>query len=174
MNKNERKYLYELIKKFLEVDPRFNDDERHCGLSILYTIQQCDENKTIYNKMIKDLEEMMQERKEEQEKMKSRVALDHLQSLDLDAMENEAVNWGWYYDNKPKAGSVREDLAIIEQDLEILEIIKQKAKGNRFFKGCLLRMFQEDGEKKTYLDNPPRKIEKNYYKIKEWLENDKQ
>ena len=61
----------------------------------------------------------------------------------------------------------------INQDLEILEIIKQKAKGNRFFKGCLLRMFQEDGEKKTYLDNPPRKIDKNYYKIKEWLEDEK-
>ena len=60
----------------------------------------------------------------------------------------------------------------IEQDLEILEIIKKKAKENRFFKGCLLRMFQEDGEKKTYLDNPPRKIDKNYYKIKEWLENE--
>lgn len=61
----------------------------------------------------------------------------------------------------------------IEKDLEIAEIIKQKAKGNRFFKGCLLRMFQEDGEKKTYLDNPPRKIEENYYKIKEWLEDEK-
>lgn len=60
----------------------------------------------------------------------------------------------------------------IEKDLEILEIIKQKAKGNRFFKGCLLRMFQEDGEKKTYLDNPPRKIEENYYKIKEWLKDE--
>lgn len=66
----------------------------------------------------------------------------------------------------------KEELETIEQDLEILEIIKQKAKGNRFFKGCLLRMFQEDGEKKTYLDNPPRKIDKNYYKIKEWLENE--
>ena len=66
----------------------------------------------------------------------------------------------------------KEEIEAIEKDLEILEIIKQKAKGNRFFKGCLLRMFQEDGEKKTYLDNPPRKIEKNYYKIKEWLEND--
>ena len=65
-----------------------------------------------------------------------------------------------------------DELNQIERDLEIAEIIKQKAKGNRFFKGCLLRMFQEDGEKKTYLDNPPRKIEKNYYKIKEWLENE--
>lgn len=166
MNKNERKYLYELIKKFLEVDPRFNDDERHCGLSVLYTIQQCDENKTIYNKMIKDLEEMIQE---EQEKMKSRVALDHLQSLDLDAMENEAVNWGWYYDSKPKAKSVREDLAIIEQDLEILKLLKTKHVD--------IAKLQEDDNVTIYnmsMMAKDRLSEEEFKLLKGWLEDEKQ
>lgn len=88
----------------------------------------------------------------------------------------EALDWFKRQEKRQNNGNgdlwLKMHINAIEQDLEILEIIKQKAKGNRFFKGCLLRMFQEDGEKKTYLDNPPRKIEKNYYKIKEWLEND--
>ena len=88
----------------------------------------------------------------------------------------EALDWFKRQEKRQNNGNgdlwLKMYINAIEKDLEILEIIKQKAKGNRFFKGCLLRMFQEDGEKKTYLDNPPRKIDKNYYKIKEWLEND--
>lgn len=39
----------------------------HSGLSVLCTIRQCEENKTKYNNMIKDIEKIIQEWKEEQE-----------------------------------------------------------------------------------------------------------
>ena len=58
--------------------------------------------------------------------MTSKEAFEHLETLDLDAMELDAPNWGWYYDhkNKTKAELVREDLAIIGKDLETLEQYK--------------------------------------------------
>lgn len=105
--------------------------------------------------------------------MKSRVALDHLQSLDLDAMENEAVNWGWYYDGKPKAESVREDLAIIEQDLEILEIIRNKSVDIEYIRLC---MDVENGLRKMYnysVTNPNDELtEEEYETIVGWLKNE--
>lgn len=67
MNKYERKYLYELIEKFLILAPHLNNEEQECGLSVLCTIRQCEENKTKYNNMIKDIEKIIQEWKEDEE-----------------------------------------------------------------------------------------------------------
>lgn len=90
-----------------------------------------------------------------------------LEKIIFDYKFKEKVESGYVYHTEIP---FMEAIANIMEDLEILDIIKKKAQGNRFFKGCLLRMFQEDGEKKTILDNPQRKIEKEYYKIKEWLD----
>ena len=57
----------------------------------------------------------------------------------------------------------------IIKELEILEAIKNKAQNNRFFKGCLLRMFCET--KKTPNGMNKEKIkDKNYDKIMRWLD----
>lgn len=68
------------------------------------------------------------------------------------------------------SGDYCDKVETIKKSLEVLEMIRTKAKGNRFFKGCLLRMFQEQGRKESLLDNPPRSIDENYYKVKQWLE----
>lgn len=59
---------------------------------------------------------------------KGQEALENLKTLDLDAMENESPNWGWYYNskNESKAQMVRKDLVNIEKELKALEIIKEK------------------------------------------------
>lgn len=57
----------------------------------------------------------------------------------------------------------------IIKELEILEAIKNKAQNNRFFRGCLLRMFCET--KKTPNGMKKEKIkEENYDKITRWLD----
>ena len=59
MNKNERKYLYELIKKFLFFNTNFNYEQTVVGLSVLGTIQKCEKSKKEYQEEIKALEEKM-------------------------------------------------------------------------------------------------------------------
>lgn len=58
---------------------------------------------------------------------------------------------------------------IVLKDLEILEAIKNKAQNNRFFRGCLLRMFCET--KKTPNGIKKEKIKDEHFDtIKRWLD----
>lgn len=58
---------------------------------------------------------------------KGQEALENLKTLDLDAMENESPNWGWYYNskNESKAQMVRKDLVNIEKELKALQLLKE-------------------------------------------------
>lgn len=63
---------------------------------------------------------------------------------------------------------------IIIKDLEILEAIKDKAQNNRFYKGCLLRMFVEVKykPKEAYFQTKQKIKDEKYELIKNWLERD--
>ena len=61
-------------------------------------------------------------------------------------------------------------VSVIEQDLEILEAIKNKAQNNRFFRGCLLRMFVDIEYDGKYFRTKKKIKDEDYEKIVRWLD----
>lgn len=67
MNKNERKYLYRLIKECLALNPVLTCEEEQGGIAVLATIQKCEENKDEFCRIRQQMERSIQKWKEEQE-----------------------------------------------------------------------------------------------------------
>lgn len=67
MNKYERKYLYELIKQCLIYNPVLTCEEEQGGIAVLTTIQKCENNKDEFKRITRQMEQSIQEWKEEQE-----------------------------------------------------------------------------------------------------------
>lgn len=66
----------------------------------------------------------------------------------------------------------REFLKELENALDMLEAIKNKAQNNRFFRGCLLRMFVEIKRTPDGAFTKKEKIkDENYEKIMRWLDD---